>query len=305
MAMMVTPMEKLKVDLYYQSDEAILEEMRKAYLSCPAAIKYCRDNAIPEEVIFNDITKVYDFVSDINYCKNCPGVKKCNKNNPLLCTKIVYTSGILERQLVPCKEVIKRMRFERLFTIRDFPEEWLDISLLTDVDQTKKRTEATIKYSNFIKKGMNDWIYLIGSKNSGRSYFAAALVVDAAKKDKGPICFLDTSLRIRELNDLSAAKKKEEFQKRLDYYSNVPILVFDDFGNEFKNDFIRDAIMFQILSNRASRKLFTIFTSDFSIDDIQELYSTSKPGAIRAKQIANIISSCAGKEINLGEIAIY
>ena len=303
--MMVTPMEKLKVNLDYQSDDKILAEMKKAYENCPAAIKFCQDNGIPEEVIDNDITKVYDFVSDLNYCRNCPGTKKCNKQNPYLCTKIVYTSGILERQLVPCKEIIKRMKFERLFKVRDFPEEWLDISLTKDVDQTKKRTEAIKKYAEYLKKGQNPWIYLVGNKNSGRSYLAAAIVVDAAKKEKGPICFLDSSLRIRELNDIYLAKRKDEFQNRLDYYSNVPILVLDDFGNEFKNDFIRDAIIFQILSNRASKKLFTIFTSDFQIEEIQQLYDTSKAASIRAKQIANIISSYAGKEINIGNLSIY
>ena len=303
--MMVTPMEKLKVNLDYQSDDNILAEMKRAYENCPTAIKYCRDNGIPEDVIDNDITKVYDFVSDLNYCKNCPGVKKCDKNNPLLCTRIVYTSGILERQLVPCKEIIKRMKFERLFKVRDFPEEWLDLSLTNDVDRTAKRTEAIKKYGEYLKKGTNPWIYLVGNKNSGRSYLAAAIVVDAAKKEKGPICFLDSSLRIRELHDLYLAKRKDDFQNRLDYYCDVPILVLDDFGNEFKNDFIRDAIIFPILSNRASKKLFTIFTSDFQIEEIQQLYDTSKAAGIRAKQIASILSSYAGKEINIGSLNIY
>ena len=302
--MMVKPMEKLKVNLDYASDDSILKEMRKAYDNCPSAVKFCRDNGIPDEVIDNDITKVYDFVSDLNYCRNCPGVKKCNKNNPLLCTRIVYTSGILERQLVPCKEIIKRMRFERLFKVRDFPEEWLDVNLKEDVDSTLERKKALQKYISYIKTGKNDWIYLVGNKNSGRSYLAAAMVVDAARREMGNICYLDSSLRIRELNDLSL-KKKEEFQERLDFYSNVPILVFDDFGNEFKTDFIRDAIIFQIISNRASKKLFTIFTSDFNIDEIQELYSTSKAASIRAKQIANLIRSGAGTEINLGDLSIY
>ena len=302
--MMVRQMEKLKVNLDYASDDSVLKEMRKAYDNCPAAVKFCRDNGIPDEVIDNDITKVYDFVSDLNYCSKCPGVKKCNKNNPLLCTRIVYTSGILERQLVPCKEIIKRMRFERMFKVRDFPEEWLDVNLKDDVDSTVERKKALKKYINYIKTGINEWIYLVGSKNSGRSYLAAAMVVDAARRELGNIVFLDSSLRIRELNDMSL-KKKEEFQERLDFYSNVPILVLDDFGNEFKTDFIRDAIIFQIISNRASKRLFTIFTSDFTIDEIQELYSTSKAASIRAKQIANLIRSSAGSEINLGDISIY
>ena len=302
--MMVRQMEKLKVNLDYASDDSVLKEMRKAYDNCPAAVKFCRDNGIPDEVIDNDITKVYDFVSDLNYCSKCPGVKKCNKNNPLLCTRIVYTSGILERQLVPCKEIIKRMRFERMFKVRDFPEEWLDVNLKDDVDSTVERKKALKKYINYIKTGINEWIYLVGSKNSGRSYLAAAMVVDAARRELGNIVFLDSSLRIRELNDMSL-KKKEEFQERLDFYSNVPILVLDDFGNEFKTDFIRDAIIFQIISNRASKRLFTIFTSDFTIDEIQELYSTSKAASIRAKQIANLIRSSSGSEINLGDISIY
>ena len=297
-------MEKLKIDEMYQSDEKLLDMMREAYRNCPTAVKYCKDNGIPENVIDDEITKVYDFVRDLNYCKNCPGVKKCAKENPMLCTRIVYTSGIIERQLVPCKEIIKRMNFERLFEVKDFPDEWLDISLRDDVDSSVGRKAALGKYTNYLKKGLNDWIYLIGNKRSGRSYLAAAMVVDAAKRGKGPICYLDSSLRIRELNDISL-KRKEDFQKLLDFYSNVPILVLDDFGNEFKTDFIRDAIVFQILSNRLSKKLLTIFTSDFSIEDIQELYSTSKAGAIRARQIAGILKEGAGKEINLGEIAIY
>ena len=87
--------------------------------------------------------------------------------------------------------------------------------------------------------------------------------------------------------------------------NNLLLALVDDFGNEFKTDFIRDAIIFQIISNRASKKVFTIFTSDFTIDEIQELYSTSKAGAIRARQIANLIKGSAGKEINLGDLSIY
>ena len=98
---------------------------------------------------------------------------------------------------------------------------------------------------------------------------------------------------------------KEDFDKKLDLYSNVPILVLDDFGNEFKNDFVRDAILFPILSTRASKRLLTIFTSDFSVSDIEALYSNTKAGAIRAKQIAKLILSMSDEEINLGDISIY
>lgn len=298
-------MEKLKIKNHEEySDQKMVDDMKKFFLQSPTSVKYVKDLGIPDSEIDDNITKIYDFAFDVEYCKRCPGVKKCAKANPLLCTKIVYDHGVVDRQLVPCKELLKQITFQRQFVVRDFDEELLDSSLRS-VDRNKGRDEAMLKYHSFIKDKNNSWIYLTGSKNSGRSYFAAALVVDAARRDRGPVCYLDTSLRLGELNDLSRNKKKEDFQKKLELYSNVPVLVFDDFGNEFKTDFIRDGILFPILSTRASKRLLTIFTSDFSISEIETLYNTSKAGAIRAKQVANLIKSMSDKEINLGDLSIY
>ena len=302
--MMEGKMEKLKINYQVESDDELLNEMKKAYAACPAAVKYCNDLKIPAEKIDENIVKIFDFVSDINYCKKCPGVKKCAKSNPLLCTKIIYERGEIDRQLVPCKELLKQITFKKQFVVMDFDEDWLD-SNLRSIDRNNGRDLALMRYRDFLKEKDNSWIYLTGSKNSGRSYFAAALVVDAARKDRGPVCFLNTTLRLREINDLGYGKKKEEFDRKLDLYSNVPILVLDDFGNEFKTDFVRDAILFPILSNRASKRLLTIFTSDFTISEVETLYSNTKAGSIRAKQIARLIQSMSKEEINLGEVSIY
>ncbi len=301
-----TTMEKLKISNLpnYDADEKLLEDMKKSYMACPQAIKYCNELGIPADKVEENIVKIYDLVRDINYCSKCPGVKKCAKSNPLLCTRIIYSQGEVDRQMVPCKELLKDISFKKQFVVRDFEEDWLDSSLRS-VDRTSGRNKAMVKYHDFIKNKQASWIYLTGNKNSGRSYFAAALIVDAARKNRGPVCFLNSTLRLREINDLGYGKKKNEFDKKLELYSNIPILVLDDFGNEFKNDFVRDAILFPILSTRASKRLLTIFTSDFTISDIEALYSNTKAGAIRAKQIAKLIQSMCDEEISLGDISIY
>ena len=296
-------MEKLKINMSIEEDTDILAKMKEAYMACPSAIKYVRELGIPEDKIDENITRIYDFVSDINYCRKCPGIKNCAKHNPLLCTKIVYEEGLVDRQLVPCPKFIERVAFEKQFLIRDFDDAWLDVKI-TDLDNTKDRTAALQKYVKFIKEGKNDWIYLTGGPNSGRSFLAAAFATDAARKNVGPVCFVNCSTRIGEIASYYA-KEKDRFQKEIERLSNCQILVLDDFGNEFKNDMIRDAILFPIISNRANKKLFTIVTSDFSINEIVTLYSTSKAGEIRANQIGKLIKAVAGKEINLGELSIY
>lgn len=296
-------MEKLKVNIEIQDDEEILSSMKDAFYACSAAVKYCNEIGIPSEKIEENITKIFDFVCDINYCKKCPGVKNCKKNNPLLISKVVYKNEIVSNQLVPCKELLRQVAFDKQFKTRDFPEDWLS-KKLKDVDETKEKKIALKKYVDYLKGGYSGWIYLNGGVGSGKSFFAAVLAIEAANRNLGPICYLNSAKRIRELNDLNF-KKASDFEELLDKYSKVPILVLDDFGNEFKNDFVRDAIIYPILSYRVSNKLFTIITSDFTIEEIKTLYSINKPGEIRARQISNLLTNECGQEINLGDLKIH
>lgn len=297
-------MEKLKINMFIEDDKEILAKMKKAYLACPAAVKYVRELGIPEEKIDANITKVYDFVSDINYCRNCPGLAKCEKANPTLCTKIIYQNGVVDRQLNPCPKFLDKIMFDKRFQIRDFDERLLDAKV-SDLDQTQAKGEALTKFLKYTKNESNSWIYITGGPNSGRSFLATVIATEAARKGYSPINFINCSTRIRQLFDLSMMKDKTGFQLELDRLCNCRVLVLDDFGNEYKSDFVRDAIVFQILSTRANKKLFTIVTSDFPIDDIVTLYSTSKAGEIRAKQIGKILKAVCEDEISLGDLSIY
>ena len=300
--------EKLKVkNLDIQSDETLIQQMKEALYNCPGAVKFLKDQGMSDEVMDENITKIYDFVRDINYCRKCPGIKKCKKDNAYLNTKIIYSYGVVDTQLIPCKEILKRVSFERQFLVRDFSDEWLD-TVMSDIDKSQPKTEASQVYMQYLRNEGTNWLYLTGGIGSGKSYFAAALSIDLAKrglKGKAPICFINSSKRILELTELSKQKGSDEFKKKLEQYSTVPVLVIDDFGHEYKNDFIRDAIINEIITTRCNKKLFTIITSNFSLDEIEVLYSTSNAGAIMAKQIVRTIRAMCKKEINLGDLKLY
>ena len=299
--------EKLKVkNLDIKSDETLIQQMKEALYNCPGAVKFLKDQGMTDEVMDENITKIYDFVRDINYCRKCPGIKKCKKDNAYLNTKITYSYGVVDTQLIPCKEILKRVSFERQFIVRDFADEWLDV-IMSDIDKSQPKTEASQVYMKYLRNEETNWLYLTGGIGSGKSYFAAALSIDLAKrglKGKAPICFINSSKRILELSELSK-QKNDDFKKKLELYSTVPVLVIDDFGHEFKNDFIRDAIVNEIITTRCNKKLFTIITSNFSLDEIGVLYSTSNAGAIMSKQIVKTIRSMCKKEINLGDLKLY
>ena len=306
--MEVMTVEKLKVkNLKIESDDTLIQQMKEALYACPAAVKFCKEQGMSEQVMEDNITKIYDFVRDVNYCRKCPGIKKCKKDNAYLNTKVTYSYGVVDTQLIPCKEILKRVSFERQFLVRDFSDEWLDV-VMSDIDKSQPKTEASQVYMQYLRNEGTNWLYLTGGIGSGKSYFAAALSIDLAKrglKGKAPICFINSSKRILELSELSKQKNSDEFKKKLEQYSTVPVLVIDDFGHEYKNDFTRDAIVNEIITTRCNKKLFTIITSNFSLDEIEVLYSTSNAGAIMSKQIVRTIRAMCKKEINLGDLKLY
>jgi DNA replication protein DnaC len=196
--------------------------------------------------------------------------------------------------------------FERQFLVRDFNDEWLD-NVLSDINKTKEKTEAVETYMKYLRNEDNTWLYLTGGIGSGKSFFAAVLSIDLAKKGlkgKSPICFINSAQRLLELSDLNK-QKSDEFKKKLELYSTVPVLILDDFGHGLRNDFIRDAIINEIITTRCNKKLFTIITSNFTLDEIEVLYSTSNAGAIMSKQIVRTIRAMCKKEINLGDLKLY
>lgn len=296
-------MEKINIAKPFADDKKTIEEMKEAYLACPKAIKHLNSLGIDQELAFKNISKIYDFVCDINYCSSCPGMKKCQKNNPLLCVKIVNKNGMVDRQLVPCREYLKYINFKNQFIVMDFDEDWLEDDI-KNIDKSAPRAKAMKALVNYAQGKSNDWIYLNGGPGTGRSYLAAMMGNYLAKANKGPICFIKASRRFKELTDYNY-KDPLKFDNVLKTYSTCPILIIDDFGNEVKNDVERDGILLQILNARASKRLFTIFTSDFTLEEIVDLYSTSKASTPRANQIGKIIQSFIKEEINLGDISLY
>ena len=293
-------MERIAQNYHFNEDKRLLAKMKEEFFDCPAAVKYIRSLNIPDNVIEQEIVKIYDLVCDIKICRNCPGVDNCSKDTPRLCTKIIYEDGVVSRVLVPCKEYLKLVKFKSQFVVRDFEEEWLFST--KKMDRTPKREEVVKKYANYLDGNSKEWIYIIGESGTGRTYVAANIAIDLAKNEKGPIAFINAPIRFKELRN---TKDNEKFDEIIDKYSSIPVLIVDDFGNEYKNEFVRENILFPIINNRARKHLFTIFTSDFNINDITTMYVTNEASKPKVKQIKRILKNCCGKEINLGEMSIY
>ncbi len=171
------------------------------------------------------------------------------------------------------------------YYIRDFSDEWLNASLKSFRTDREKNLKKQITAS--LKDSYKNWFYLYGDLGTGKSYAFAAFCNDLARKGK-KVCFMNATKRFDELKGM-AIKNKETFDKVMKTIYNLDYLVIDDFGNEYKSDYVRDQIVMPILVERTKNHKPTFFTSDYSLKEIEELYSNKFGTQILAKRLVKLI----------------
>lgn len=273
-----------------RNDIEVYEEIKR---TLNPTLKTVRDN----------ISKFIAFQEDYHYCKNCPGLENCRKDTPFLQLKLVDDNGIIERVFTPCDKVLKRIEIDSKYLYSDFPNEWKESTIKT-LDKTKERNLVLKIFSEHIQGSSHRWLYVKGPYRIGKSFLMATLLNDYVAIKKEQVAFINAGTRIKELTDL-AFQDKDNFHKKIVELGHASLVVFDDFGNEYKNDFVRDTIVIPLLLERFKNNRLTYFTSDFSIDEITKLYETSPNASIRAKQLARILKEACEDEIDLRGLIIY
>lgn len=272
----------------FKSDEALYHIIHDELELSTAEVKYY-------------MPMIIDLQEDLKICSHCPGWKNCPKGLPCFWLRLKYVNGELVRSYEPCEKKSKRDEMARRFFIRDFPEEWLD-KTLQDVDWTNERQKIILPLRKMLKGEGVRWLYLEGGHKQGKSYLLAL-----ASKEYGAafprVAFANTNKLIENLKE-KAIKEKTKFERNMALLAKCPLLVLDEFGNEFKSEFVFSTILYPLLSERAKNGLPTWFTSDFSLKEVMDMYSP-KIGAARAKQFKNLLEVNCQEEIKLEGVAVY
>lgn len=251
-----------------------------------------------------NIAKLTDYKDDYNYCKNCPGVEACDKKTPHISMYIEKQGNYLTTQYEPCKKIMEQIKLDSRYLVKDFPSEWKSSTLKT-LDLSVNRRPAIKEFAKILNGDSERWIYVTGNHKVGKSFLLVTFANEFAAMGLGQVAVINSLERIKRLADLSY-EDKEEFTRQIVALSKVPLLVFDGFGEEYKNEYIRDQIIIPILSEREHSSRLTFFSSDFTIKEIQQMYSLGKNGGeIRGKQLAKILSEMCEKEFDLTGAAIY
>ena len=181
-----------------------------------------------------------------------------------------------DNNATPCRCYKKRMLNSRI-KFANIPEAFKDIRLSSfslsyykNKESINEIVDAIKYYINNLDEMKNEGIGLYfwsENKGSGKTRMATSLANEFIYEHEMSVKFA-TSLDI--LNEIKRTwNDSDDYteSKLLDYLTTVEVLVIDDFGTEVHKDWIDDKF-YQIINRRYISKLITLFTSNYSLDDL-------------------------------------
>lgn len=158
---------------------------------------------------------------------------------------------------------------------------------LKDIYMNDEERHETIKYigtfmKNYQKNKNVKGLYLYGNFGCGKTYLISAMLHELAKKNyKSAIVFWPEFLR--NLKTLFA--NNDEFKIEFNKVKEAPILFIDDIGAENITAWARDEILCTILQYRMDEKLPTFFSSNLTLEELEEHLRSCDNSSVKAGRI--------------------
>ena len=246
---------------------------------------------LPNETLMKYTTKLELSASELKNCANCKNILEC-KNEV---SGYVYHPDTLGNELefsyVPCKyklELDSQNKYLDNIYYFDIPKDIKNASMRS-IDTKDKNRFPVIKWiKEFIEKidesSNIKGLYLNGNFGCGKTYLLSAMLNELAKKGK-KVAIIYYPEFLRNLKE--SFNDGEEYKAKFNYIKNVDLLLLDDIGAESVTEWSRDEVLGTILQYRMEEKLPTFFTSNLTIEELeQHLQSTNKEvDVVKARRI--------------------
>jgi len=248
---------------------------------------------IKEEILQKYTSSLEDSFVEYENCKKCRGLSTCS--NPMRGYR--YTPEEDNRQIlfsyIACpkyNEYLEKTSYTKNIEFFRLPKELQDASFKNIYKDDKARLPIIKYFKEFMeeykckKKGKG--LYLTGSFGSGKTYLITALFNELAKKGvKSALVYYPELLRSLK------SSFKSDYEEKFSYIKKVPLLLIDDIGAENVTPWGRDEVLGTILQARMNNHLTTFFTSNLTLNDLEEHLASSKAGveSIKAGRIVSMI----------------
>ena len=265
-----------KVSLSHSFQDACSDKDFKSYVYSLGA---------PEETLMKYTSRLQDAYEECKNCSACSNLSEC-KNKV---TGYAYTPLAKEKTIdfsyVICKkqeEENNKIAYQSNLELYEMPKE-IKTATFKDMYKDDKARVPIVKYfkdfiNDYDKEEKPKGIYLTGSFGSGKTYLVAALFNEMAKKGvKSALVYYPEFLRSLK------ASFQTNYEEKFNYIKKAPLLLFDDIGAENCSNWSRDEVLGPILQYRMENHLPTFFTSNLTLEELENSLAITSSGVDKVK----------------------
>lgn len=257
-----------KLKHYSEYSKQYQKILQEKVFTDPDVIEFLQSHPVNDEVISRGASKLFEFVTE---------KEKFIQNRTSLVEghypRLVFFNNRISVEYVPTDEEItrrKRLQAKNRIKLYHIGSEVSDISL-RDFDIDPSRETAFEKVLDFIEdydpksKQMFKGLYLYGAFGIGKTFLLGGMANLIAQRGSEVAMIYFPSF----CEDLKDAMKDNTVSEMLNEIKNVEILIIDDIGSERLSEWIRDSVLAIIVQHRMQRNLSTFFTSNKSMDELE------------------------------------
>lgn len=234
---------------------------------------------------------VYQAVKEHYWCENCPGLSQCPNLVKGHYTFLDVQVGQVVGSLAACakqtahEEQQRRQRLMRSYYVS--AETMAATFESMDLDPYNRAAAmAAMRFSKEIVPGeQGRGLYLHGPFGVGKSYLMGAIAQKLAEREIASLMVYVPEF-VREMKEALA---DHSYGSKLELLKSVPVLILDDLGAENLTPWVRDEIIGVILHHRVNNRLPTLYTSNYSLEELADHLAISNGNRVEATKARRIL----------------
>ena len=274
-----------KVTDIYKVDEEKLAHSFQDACSDKDFYDYAYGLNVKEDILMRYTSSLEDAFLENKNCKNCKGLDCCLNKVKGYCYNAINDKGMITFSYDACDYMKKKLEndsYKDNLELYEMPKDIKDASFKNIYKDDKARVPI-IKYFKEFMDHYEDsekpkGVYLNGSFGSGKTYLVACLFNEMARRGVRSILVYYPEFLVNLKSSFS-----DDFEEKRDCVKKVPLLLLDDIGAENTSSWSRDEVLGPILQYRMENHLPTFFTSNLTIEELEEALATTSSGVDKVK----------------------
>ena len=286
--MVVDSVKKIIDGKYGESQYKLERDYRHNYDNDVYFKKLANGTKLETDILMKYTTKLENAALECKNCSQCKNILECKNEVSGYCYTPFANENLVEFAYVPCKYKVeldnKNKYLENVYYF-DIPKAIREANM-RDIKTVDKKRYPVIKWlKEFIEsEDSHKGLYLNGNFGCGKTYLISAMLNELAKRGK-KVAIIYYPEFLRSLKETFGDSM--EYQARFNQIKKASVLLLDDIGAEVVTEWNRDEVLGPILQYRMEEKLPTFFTSNLTLDELEQHLSiaSKEVDIVKARRI--------------------